>query len=110
MEDKLQKVNKPRSNDDRMPAIVDAILVFFYISVWGDLAVVTALIMASGTVTLAFLPPLLLYVCLLLSFPVRNWRRFRGGDGKLSDLLWGYEGQFRHQVGFVLANFALVAW
>jgi len=110
MQDKLQKEKKPRSNDDRIPAIVDAILVFFYVAVWLDLIAVTSVILSSGVGYVSFLPPLLLYACLLMSFAVRNWRRFRSGDGKLSDLLWGYEGQFKHQIAFVLLNFALVAW
>jgi signal transduction histidine kinase len=110
MQDTQQKEKKTRPNNDAIPGIVDAILVFFYVIVWADLAIVTAFIAGSGAANLSYVPPLVLYACLLLSFPVRNWRRFRGGEGKLSDLLWGYEGQFKHQFAFVLLNFALVAW
>ncbi len=98
-------------NEEAMPPIVDAILVFFYISVWVDILGVSLAIVSPRPDTIyRYLPPLLLYACLLLTFPVRNWRRFRGGSGKVSDLLWGYDGQFTHTLVFVLLNFALVLW
>src|SRR5262245_57723229 len=111
MQDKKPDQNRATFNDDAMPSIVDGILVFFYVVLWLNVVLVSLPILNPGQDnTLRYLLPLLAYACLFVSFPVRNWRRFRRGEGKLSDLLWGYYDQSVHRFVFVLINFAIVAW
>ncbi len=97
--------------DEDMPSIVNTILVFFYAVAWLDLIVISYGVVSLDPAGITrYILPLLCYCLVLLTYPILNWRRFRSGRGKLSDLVWGYRFQSRYIILFLLANFLVVAW
>lgn len=95
----------------RMPLLVNALLVFFYVLILGNLTYFTWLATAQqASGGSAFWAPVLAFVLLYGGFFAYNWYRRVPGAIQLSQLCWGSHGDERSEVVFVLLGLACVAW
>ncbi|MDQ2810047.1 MAG: sensor histidine kinase [Chloroflexota bacterium] len=101
----------PQAGPRRMPAVVNVILVFFYVVILGLVALFTAAVAGEPTLQgSGYQWPVAAFVLLYAAFFVVNWLGRPAAGYALSDLLWGQHGQDGPQVVFVLLSLGCIAW
>ncbi len=99
----------PPAAPPRMPAVIDAILVFFYVLILGLVAAFTGLAWTDPTLH-GYEWPVAAFVLLYAGFLLYNWTHRPAAGYHLSDLLWGHHGQEGPQVVFVVLSLGCIAW